>query len=193
MLQLIFLSEGEEDWLAILKGAVKVSNEPVGMHLVQFMGKIIFHHLRSHLTSNLLTRDLSDDSESLVLLSVDNRIIELWYARVDVVFRMTGGTILMLLLVDIDCNNRFLHYQCYPTTRYPSWYKYWWTQDVQTSQSEVSHITNTIMQVPTCLLWTIKVFSKTRCSPPLVWSVIKHYSDSIACHGERGDIEICHF
>ena len=44
MLQLILLSEGEEDWLAILKGAVKVSNEPVGMHLVQFMGKIILNH-----------------------------------------------------------------------------------------------------------------------------------------------------
>ena len=31
--------------LAILKDAVKVSDEPVGMHLAQFMGKIIFNHL----------------------------------------------------------------------------------------------------------------------------------------------------
>ena len=39
MLQLILHGEGEEGLLAILKGAVKVSNEPVGMQFSSVYGK----------------------------------------------------------------------------------------------------------------------------------------------------------
>ena len=57
--QLLLYAGGGEDWLAILKGGVKVSDDPVGMHLAHFMRKIIFNYLTISTlsTPSQLTRD----------------------------------------------------------------------------------------------------------------------------------------